>query len=152
MVAIVDVENSLLDLPIAVSPCYEGNYASIIYTHEGIQHSICKVADLVDCYCMNYGSNLKGRLSATRMILGFKKNPPILISQTGIVGIQVPTPQRRGITWILSLNFEIKSCSKNECIIIIENSLELTVCLSKKALRAKKAQAMEVLIAFTKKD
>lgn len=148
----IDLEHVLIDLPIAISPCYEGKYASIIHTYQGSYRSVSKVEDLLDYYCMIYGSDLEGRLRATRTKLGYKKNPPILISPTGIVGIQVPTPQRLGTTWILSLNFEIKSCNKNESIVVIENVLELPVCLSKKALRAKKAQAMEVLIVFTQRD
>lgn len=143
----IDFEHLLVDTPIAIAPYYRDRYESIIYTHQGSYQSVSKVEELLNYYCMIHGSDLRGRLNAVRTKLGIKKYPPILVSPT-TAALQVPSACRQGMIWIFEFDFLVKSRGQRESTIIIKDYIELPVRWSKRTVRLKRAQAMEVLMSF----
>lgn len=144
-----DIRFLLENSPIAIAPCLDGMHSSIIYAHEGDFYSKIKVSKLLDLYCLKYGSSLEGRLSASRKILGIIKNPPICISSSGIIGIQLPCQFGKGIVWVIDLGFTIEQKHRKKSVLVFDNNFEITVYLSSDAIRIRKARAIEVLHAFT---
>lgn len=145
----IELDSLLKQIPKAISPCFEGDYFSIIYTQNTTHYSVYTVDELLDYYCMIFGSDLRGRLRATREKLGIYKYPPILVSPFH-VGIQFPTICKRGKIWVFSMDFVILSRNKQGSTIKIDNHIEFQVPMSQRTLRNKKAQALEVYYAFTK--
>lgn len=145
----VQFANLSVDLPYAIVPFYDGIHLSKVYTSRGNFLSKLSVGELVDNYCMVFGSSLQGRIHATRKKLGFKKNPPILVTPLGHVGIQVPTICRKEIIWVLRLDFKIVKHDSQGCVLVFDDNFELHVPLGKSALDSKKARGYDVLMAFT---
>ena len=119
----------------------------IYYLYTSGSYQSVSVEELLNYYCMIHGSDLRGRLRAVRTKLGIRKYPPILVSPT-TAAIQMPSACQKGMVWIFDFDFLVKSRGQTESIVIIKDYIELPVRWSKRTIRLKRAQAMEVLMSF----
>ena len=134
---------------IAIAPYFDGKHSSIILSHQGSFRSKETVERILNCYCLENGSSLKGRMDASREIFEFRKNPPILISQLqGVVGLQVPSFTGMGTMWVLDLNFKIEFSGPGKCKLLYKSGKYLEVPLSAISLRTRRGRALELLYSF----
>ncbi|MFP3919868.1 competence protein ComK [Lysinibacillus telephonicus] len=132
----------------AIAPYYNGMHSSIIYTDQGHVFSKEPVQKIIENLCLEYGSTLLGRLHASREMLGYIKNPPILISESlPRVAIQAPCYYTKETIWILDLNFKIKKCNSFSEI-IFNPHVKLPIDLSLEAIRQRKLKGFELLVKF----
>ncbi|BDH60718.1 hypothetical protein MTP04_08480 [Lysinibacillus sp. PLM2] len=135
---------------IALAPYYSGLYSSVIYTHQGTLYFEETVENLMDQFCMTFGSTLKGRIEASRKSLKYRKNPPILISEKYRIGaFQVPDIRKIDMTWIFDLQFDIKPIDSQMCELIFAGNLKLTIPLSEMAIIERRRKTLEALFTFT---
>ncbi len=133
----------------AIAPYYNGIYSSIIHTDQGSFPSKEPVKKIIEQYCLEYGSTLNGRLQASREMLGYIKNPPILISENlRRVALQAPCYKTKETIWILDLNFKIGKCN-GCCEVIFNEQIKLTIDLSVKSMTQRKLKTYDLLFKFT---
>lgn len=133
---------------IAIVPHYDGENSSMIYTH---QEHFCleeKANEAMDRFCKLYGSSIEGRKSATRDRLGYRKNVPILVTPND-AAFPLPSQYNNEEIWIIDLDFYIEELSPNKCKILYPNDVSFIIPLSKRAVLARRARALEVLRSFT---
>lgn len=132
----------------AIAPYYNGMHSSIIYTDQGNVFSKEPVQKIIENLCLEYGSTLLGRLQASREMLDYIKNPPILISESlPRVAIQAPCYDTKETIWIIDLNFKIKKC-KAFSEVIFNQQQKLAIDLSIESIRQRKLKGFELLVKF----
>ncbi|WP_366519771.1 competence protein ComK [Lysinibacillus endophyticus] len=70
----------MLNETLCLVPHYEGKISSIIYTKDESFKFEEKVETIINSYCLQYASNLQGRIQASRERFSFIKNPPINVN------------------------------------------------------------------------
>ncbi|MFJ8234233.1 competence protein ComK [Ureibacillus sp. NPDC094379] len=133
---------------IAIVPFYDGTNATMIYTHQERFCLVEKAKEVMDNYCKLYGASIEGRKSATRDYLGYRKNAPVLVTPND-AAFPLPSQYNNEEIWIIDLDFYIEELSPNKCKIVYPNDLSFIIPLSKRAVLARRARALEVLRAFT---
>lgn len=130
---------------IAVTPHFDGEHSSIIYTNLGGLKSKGTTDDVIRQYCLNFGASLEGRQMASRKLLGITKTPPILISERlGIVGMELPTYNALDKTWVFDLSFNIEECGSYS-LLRFNNGLRIEVGLKEAAVRYRREKALHLL-------
>lgn len=134
---------------LAIAPHFDGKYSSVINTNQGSFFSKEQVKKILEQYCLEYGSTLDGRIQASREVLGFTKNPPILISESlSRAALQVPCYETKETIWILDLNFKITKCKGFSEIIFLNHQTKLAIDLSVDALANRRLKTFELLFRF----
>ncbi|MEK9197878.1 competence protein ComK [Ureibacillus sp. 179-F W5.1 NHS] len=130
---------------IAVTPHFDGEHSSIIYTNLGSLKSKGTTDEIIRQYCLNFGASLEGRQMASRKLLSITKTPPILISERlGIVGMELPTYNTLGKTWVFDLSFTIEECGAYS-LLIFNNGVTIKVALKEAAVRYRREKALHLL-------
>jgi len=131
---------------LVIAPHYELGHSSVISTHQGDFYSKKTVNHILEKFCLMYGSDLKGRIKATRKQLKYVKNPPILISELKrIAGFQVPHPKGLGAIWIFDLSVTLKPLSDSHTEIILSNNKSIITSLPRNLVDKRKKRAICML-------
>ena len=131
---------------LAIAPHYELGHSSVICTHQGDFYSKKTVNQILEKYCLMFGSDLQGRIKATRKQLKYVKNPPILISELRrIGGFQVPHPKGFDSSWIFDLQARLQPLSDSYTEIILSNSKSIITSLPINLVEKRKDRAIRML-------
>ncbi|SOB90729.1 ComK protein [Ureibacillus xyleni] len=134
---------------LCIVPHYEGKISSIIYTKNESFKLEEKVDTVINLYCLQFASNLNGRIQASRERFGFIKKPPIVISElNSIVAMQLPVPHYSESMWIFDLSFGVEELNK-QSEIEFQNGLKFKIPLSKTAVMHRKLNAFQLVVECT---
>ncbi|CAM5183988.1 ComK protein OS=Ureibacillus acetophenoni OX=614649 GN=SAMN05877842_101130 PE=4 SV=1 [Ureibacillus acetophenoni] len=146
------VLKSLLEKGIrAIQPHYDGIHSMIVYTHQGNIKLVETAYEVMDQICQCFGSDLQGRMNGTRKKFGYRKQPPVLISELSqLVALQIPSEYADENTWIWEMNFKIEEeIGQSKSKIILDENLSFEVDLSKSSIEEKRTRAIDVLFSIT---
>ncbi|WP_170148480.1 competence protein ComK [Ureibacillus endophyticus] len=136
----------MLNETLCLVPHYEGKISSIIYTKDESFKFEEKVETIINSYCLQFASNLQGRIQASRERFSFIKNPPIVISELNtIVAMQLPVLHYPESMWILDLSFNVEKTNK-QSVIEFHNGLNFKIPLSKNAVMDRKRNAYQLVV------
>lgn len=136
----------MMNEKLCLVPHYDGKISSIIYTNNESFEFEEKVDMVINSYCLQFASNLNGRIQASRERFSFIKKPPIVISELNtIVAMQLPVLHYSESMWIFDLSFEVVEIDK-QCEIKFQNGLKFKIPLSKNAVMDRKRNAYQLVV------
>ena len=137
---------------LVVTPHHDGTHLSMLHTNRGSLKSLKTEDQVMNEFCLNYGSNLEGRREGARQLLNIKKRPPIIISERfQLIAMQLPAYDTIGIVYIFDLNFTINP-QQHYSELVFENGLRIKVKARECAILRHKAKAylLQQKIGFPK--
>lgn len=139
----------------AIQPHYDGVHSTIVYTNQGNIKLVETAYEVMDQICLCFGSDLQGRLNGTRKKFGYKKQPPVLVSEAmRLVALQLPSGYTDETMWIFEPNFEIQEetgqlSGQSKSKVILDDNLSFDIALSRSSIEEKRTRAIDVLFSIT---